>query len=78
MEKASVTKSSMAEAIGWTTTASLTIITVSNHVHASPEISHKRTQYKVPMPQVHEDSIKSKQPTVEDTVLVVSSDLNGT
>ena len=45
-------------------------MTVCHDVHASSEISHKRTQYKVPMTQVHEDSIKSKQPTVDDTVVV--------
>ena len=54
------------------------IITDSHLIQASPEISHKKTQYKVPMIQVHEHTTKGEQPTVKDTVLDVSSDQDGT
>ena len=70
----------MTEAVGYTTTDSLTnsIITDSCHIKVSPKISHKRMQYKVPIIQVHEYSRKGEHPTVEDTALDVSIDLNGT
>ena len=62
----------MTEAIGCTTTGSRidSVITDSLHLQAGPEISQTKTQYKVPMIQIHEHSSKSEQPTVEDTHLI--------